>query len=82
MINYKLGEAFKLFVMIVIIINLAFVIFGLAPTLKAFLRRQKFKKTLPQLIAQRMREREEKTVIANEHLRDKLQSIFNDDQQP
>jgi hypothetical protein len=54
----------------------------LVPTLKAFLRRQKFKKQLPSLIKQRMVEREEMTKIKNENIRNKLQSIFADDDEP
>ena len=76
LINYKLGEVFKIFAMIVILVNLIVVVWGMIPTLKAHLRKQKFRKELPILIAHRMKEREEKTQIANDHLKEKLQKIF------
>lgn len=72
LINYKLGEAFKIFAMAVIIINLLVILFGLAPTFKAYLRRRKFRKDLPTLIARRMQEREAKTQMVNENLKGKL----------
>ena len=61
LINYKLGQSFKFFTMIVIIINLGAITYGMIPPVKAFLRRQKFRKALPALIAQRMKEREHNT---------------------
>lgn len=79
LINYKLGEAFKIFVMIVIVINLLTILIGIAPTIKAFLRRQKFRKNLPSLIKERMREREAITEKNNANLRGKLESIFEDE---
>ena len=79
LINYKLGEVFKIFAMTVIVINLLVILAGMAPTIKAFLRRRKFRKDLPTLIARRMQEREAKTNMANENLKGKLQSIFDDE---
>ena len=39
LINYKLGEVFKIFAMIVILVNLIVVVWGMIPTLKAHLRK-------------------------------------------
>ena len=72
LINYKLGEVFKIFVMSVIVINMLWILLGSAPTIKAFLRRRRFRKDLPTLIAKRMEEREVKTQIAHDQLKDKL----------
>ena len=39
LINYKLGESFKVFAMFTFIVNLVAVIFGMVPKVKTFLKR-------------------------------------------
>ena len=54
LINYKLGESFKIFTLFVILANLSAVAIGLIHPVRTYLRRRHFKKMLPVLIAQRM----------------------------
>ena len=77
LINYKLGESFKIFASIVVVVNL--VVFGhsLVGPVRAYLKRRKFRKALPSLIEQRMKQREGDTQKANAALQNKIDSIMN-----
>jgi len=81
LINYKLGESFKIFVSFVIVFNL--VVFGhsLVGPVRTYLKRRKFRKALPNLIEQRMKQREGDTKKANAALQNKIDSIMNNFQQ-
>ena len=50
LINYKLGESFKVFTLLVILINLVCIGVGLAHPVRLHLKKRNFKKMLPALI--------------------------------
>lgn len=58
LINYKIGESFKLFAMFVIIINLLTISTSMIHPIKSYLRKRSFRNELPKLISERMIERE------------------------
>ena len=54
LINYKLGESFKIFIMFTIVLNLFVVSVGMIQPVKHYLRKQKFRKMVPKLIKLRI----------------------------
>ena len=56
-INYLIGESFKFFATVVILVNFAVFGYSLAQPVKIYLKRRQFRVLLPQLIEQRMKER-------------------------
>ena len=76
LINYKLGESFKFFTLFAILVNLMGIGFGLIYPVRLYLRRRHFKKELPALIDQRMKEREAISLQQKLELEQKLNQIF------
>jgi len=75
-INYKLGQSFKFLATFMIFVNLFGIAVGMIRPVKHYMRKEKFRKLVPALIEQRMRERDEITKRANEELEGKINVIL------
>ena len=75
-INYKLGQSFKFLATFMIFVNLFGITVGMIRPVKHYMRKEKFRKLVPALIEQRMRERDEITRRANEELEGKINVIL------
>lgn len=75
-INYKLGQSFKYLATFMIFVNLFAITVGMIRPVKHYLRKERFRKLVPTLIEQRMKERDEITRKAHEELEGKINVIL------